>query len=247
MKLIADLHTHSIASGHAYSTVQENARAASKKGLEILGVTDHGPQMPGGPHPYYFYNIFALPDFLEDVRLIRGVEANIIDKQGNLDLEKDILSRLELVAAGFHDVCSPYGTVQENTEAMIAAMASGWVDIIVHPGNPKFQVDPESIVDAALNYNLVLEINNSSLSLGGARKGSYDNCLQIAKLAAEKGLTVVVGSDAHYAEQVGKFDQALSLVQQVGIKPEQVLNTSRSKLMAYLEKRQEIRRSLFKE
>jgi putative hydrolase len=86
LKLVADLHTHSIASGHALSTIQENAQAAAKKGLEILGVTDHGPQTPGGPHVYYFYSLFALPDFLEGVRILRGVEANIIDGQGNLDL-----------------------------------------------------------------------------------------------------------------------------------------------------------------
>lgn len=246
MILVADLHTHSIASGHAFSTIQENAQAAAKKGLEILGVTDHGPQMPGGPHVYYFYSLFALPDFLEGVRLIRGVEANIIDDQGNLDLPKDLLSRLELVAAGFHDICSPDGTAEENTEAMVAAIASNWVDIIVHPGNPNFKVIPKEIVEAALQHGIVLEINNSSLGAGGARQGSYDNCLEIASLAAETGLTVVVGSDAHFAGSIGSFEKALKLIEKAGIKPEQVLNTSSTKVLDYLENRRQIRQRLFK-
>lgn len=244
MQLIADLHTHTVASGHAFSTVKENAQAAAQKRLEILGVTDHGPDMPGGPHYYYFYNLFALPDVLEGVRLIRGAEANIINRQGSLDLKKDILSRLDLVAAGFHEVCSPDGTIEENTEAMIAAMASGWVDIVVHPGNPSFMVDPERIVASALHYDIVLEINNSSLSKGGARKGSYSNCLAIATLAAQTGLTVVVGSDAHFADKIGNFAEALKLIEKAGVKEEQVLNTSSTKILDYLEKRRQIRRSL---
>jgi putative hydrolase len=244
LKLIADLHTHSIASGHAYSTVKENAQAAARKGLELLGVTDHGPHMPDGPHLYYFYNLFALPDFLEGIRIIRGVEANIINKQGELDLKTDVLSRLELVAAGFHDVCSPYGTIKENTAAMVASMASGWVDVIVHPGNPGFQVEAESIVEAALQYGVVLEINNSSLSDKGARRGSYANCLRIAELAAEKGLTIVVGSDAHFAERIGEFDNALALVKEAGVKPAQILNVSSARVLDFLDKRQKIRRKL---
>lgn len=244
MRLVADLHTHSIASGHAFSTITENARAAAQRGLEILGITDHGPNIPGGPHPYYFYNLLSLPDELEGVKLVRGVEANIIDRQGRLDLKKDVLSRLDLVAAGFHEVCSPYGTKEENTEAMVAAMAGGWVDIIVHPGNPNFEIEPEEVVNAALKYGIVLEINNSSLSKGGARKGSYHNCLRIASLAAEKGLTVVVGSDSHFADNIGNFTEALKLIEKAGIKPEQVLNTSSAKVLGYLEKRKQIRQGL---
>ena len=244
MRLIADLHTHTIASGHAYSTIQENAVAASKKGLEIIGITDHGPQMPGASHPYYFSNLTAVPEVLAGVRIMKGVEANIIDRQGNLDLDKRILGCLDLVAAGLHDPCSPEGTIAENTQAMIAAMATGWVDIIVHPGNPYFRVDPEQVVAGALFYEVVLELNNSSLAPGSYRQGSYDNCLQIASLAAAKGLTVVVGSDAHWAEQVGDFGEALALAEEAGIKPEQALNTSSEKVLQYLAKRHKIRQSL---
>ena len=53
MNLIADMHCHTVASGHAYSTVQEIAREASNKGLEMVAITDHGPSMPGGPHCYH--------------------------------------------------------------------------------------------------------------------------------------------------------------------------------------------------
>ena len=47
---VLDLHTHTIVSGHAYCTLREMAKAASEKGLELLGITEHAPKMPGTCH-----------------------------------------------------------------------------------------------------------------------------------------------------------------------------------------------------
>ena len=49
-----DLHTHTIASGHAYSTIKEMAHSAAQKGLKLLGITEHAPKMPGTCHDFYF-------------------------------------------------------------------------------------------------------------------------------------------------------------------------------------------------
>ena len=57
MKALIDLHTHTIVSGHAYSTVKENIEDAIKNGIKYLGLSEHAPAMPGGPHPFYFCNI----------------------------------------------------------------------------------------------------------------------------------------------------------------------------------------------
>ena len=57
MRLVADLHIHSVATGHAYCTINEMAQAAADIGLEMIGITDHGPSMPDGPHLYYFGNL----------------------------------------------------------------------------------------------------------------------------------------------------------------------------------------------
>ena len=53
---IMDLHTHTIASGHAYNTLYEMVHAAASRGLGLLGVTEHGPRIPGACHPFYFIN-----------------------------------------------------------------------------------------------------------------------------------------------------------------------------------------------
>ena len=57
---ILDVHTHTLASGHAYNTMWEMAQEAAKKGLQLLGITDHAPQMPGSSHEYYFSNLRAV-------------------------------------------------------------------------------------------------------------------------------------------------------------------------------------------
>lgn len=232
MKLVADLHIHSVASNHAYSTIKEIAEAASIKGLAMIAITDHGPKMPDGPHYYYFGNLHAIPKTLFGVRVLKGIEANVLDWDGNLDLDVERLGKLDVVAAGFHTYCFPGGTVEDNTQAMINVMAGGLVDIIVHPGNPEFMVEPAAVVRAAGQYGVALEINNSSL--GGSRKGSYGNCLEIARHAAREGISVVVGSDAHWAGNVGNFEQALELLLKAGIREEQVLNTSVEKIENFL-------------
>ncbi|MDS1030623.1 phosphatase [Bacillota bacterium LX-D] len=239
MKFVADLHTHSIASGHAYSTIREIAEAAKDNGMEMIAITDHGPTMPGAPHPYHFYNLSILPSEICGVQVLKGIEANIIDDQGNLDLEKEGLERLDIVLAGLHEICFPGGSVEFNTAAIVNAMASGWVDIIVHPGNPVFPVDINKVVEASKKYRVAIEINNSSLR--GVRRGSYANCSKFASLAAEKGSKLVVGTDTHWAEDVGRFDKAAEILLQTGVKPEQVLNTSVEKVKSYLAERRKQR------
>ena len=78
MKHLTDTHAHSVASTHAYSTVEEYFRAASEKGLQLFSITDHGPEMPDSPHPWHFGNMRVLPRQRYGVAMLRGVEANIL-------------------------------------------------------------------------------------------------------------------------------------------------------------------------
>lgn len=240
MKFEADLHTHTISSGHAYSTIAEYAKAASAKGLKLIAITDHGPEMPGAPHLYHFGNLRVVPKKYFNVEILKGVEANIIDSQGNIDVPKIYVDMLDIVLAGFHPPCSPVGSVVDNTKAMVNTIKNPLVDMIVHPGNPEYKIDPTEVVLAAKEYGVLLEINNSSL--GTSRAGSYENCFDIAKKAAEYGIQIAVGSDAHWADHVGECTSAIELIKKVGIKEEQIINTSVEKIHSFLEKRHKLRR-----
>ncbi|MCL1855011.1 MAG: PHP domain-containing protein, partial [Clostridia bacterium] len=100
MKLVVDVHVHTIVSGHAYSTVQETASAAGEKGLEMIAFTEHGPAMAGAPLPIYFANMSVFPHVMSGVKILRGAEANVVDHKGKLDLEDRILKKLDFVIAG---------------------------------------------------------------------------------------------------------------------------------------------------
>lgn len=233
MKFETDLHIHTIASGHAFSTVKEIAQTASERGLKLVGITDHGPKMPGGPHEYYFYQLLGLPRFIAGVEVLRGVEANIIDICGNLDLPERLLLELDLVLAGFHEYCGyESASVEENTEAMIAAIRNPFVHIVCHPGNPVFPVDIEKVVLATKRAGKVLELNNASFSF--SRQGSAPRCRQFANLAKKHNTLVAVSSDSHFCYTVGQYEHAMDVIQATGIKGETVLNTTAAKVKNYL-------------
>lgn len=228
-----DTHCHTVSSGHAYSTFYENATIAAQKGLKVLAITDHGPAMPGGPHRYHFGNLGVLPRKIDGVTILRGIEANIIDYDGNLDIDKKYLDHLDIILAGFHHHCYPGGNVEQNTNAVIRAMQNPYVDIIVHPGNPEFPIDIERFVVAAKENKVHIEINNSSFV--ASRRGSYENCLLIARKAAKIKAKISVGSDAHICYDVGNFGEAKKIIEEAGIQPEDILNISADKIINYLE------------
>jgi putative hydrolase len=234
MKLIADMHTHTIASGHAYSTANELAAAAAQKGLKALALTDHGPAMPGGPHLYHFGAIRFIPKEIGGVRILCGAEANILSNNGDIDLPLRYQERLDFVMAGLHECCGfDSQGMERNTEAVINAMANPRIKVISHPGNPLFPVDYEAVVHASLTTNTAIEINNSSLGI--SREGSRPNCERLAALIARHGSPVVVGSDAHIAQGVGVFDDALLLLETAGIAEGQVMNSSLERLLEFLQ------------
>ncbi len=234
MRIEADLHTHSIASGHGYSTVKEMVEQAAGRGLQMLAITDHGLCMPGAPHLYHFTNMINWPRVMEGVEVLRGVEANIIGGYGKLDVPDEVLQHLDIVLAGFHTGTGYTGTtVEENTRAMIAAIMNPYVHIIVHPGNPVYPVDLEKVVRAAAAFHKVLEINNNSPLV---RPDSNRRCEQLAILAKKHKVTVALNSDSHICYGVGECRHATAVAQKAGIGEEQILNVSAARVKEYLQK-----------
>ncbi|MDR2445226.1 MAG: phosphatase [Spirochaetaceae bacterium] len=224
MKIEIDTHTHSIASLHAYSTIDELVYGAEKHGLRGFVLTEHGPALHGGlPHPYYFGNLQVLPHEIRGIKLFRGVELNIMDENGGLDLPVKYLKILDFVMAGLHEACFTPASKDKNTRAMLAAIENPFVDCISHPGNPAYPVDYEKVVKAATRCGKALEINNSSFKV---RKGSDENCKTIARLAKAYGCLTSCGSDAHYREDVGRFDAAQAVIEEAGIGGKQLINST---------------------
>lgn len=231
-----DLHTHTVASGHAYCSLREMARAASDKGLEVLGITEHGPAMPGTCHNFYFHNLKTVPRELYGIRLLLGTELNILDSSGKVDLEERELKNLDIVIASLHLPCIKPGTEEENTEAYLNVMKNPYVNIIGHPDDGRYQVDYRALVQGAAEYGKVLELNNHSLEPSCFRKNARENDLEMLKYCMEYQVPVVMDSDAHFDTLIGEFDMARALLEEISFPEELVLNHSVEMLKKYVNK-----------
>ncbi len=232
-RITVDLHVHTVASGHAYSTVEEIAAQASKKGLEAIAITDHGPALPGAAHLFHFWNLRVIPRRIAGVFILRSAEANIVDEDGTLDLDDELLRKLDVVHAGLHPLCGYTGeNVEQNTRALLGAIRHPLTDIIVHPGNPSYPIDVEEVVRVAKEYGKALEINNSSFVY--TRMGSRENCLVIARKVKETDGLIAVGSDAHFSSFAGEFSRAVEIIAEAGIEEDKIVNLNLERLREFL-------------
>lgn len=229
--VIADLHCHTIASTHAYSTVTELARAAAEQHLLAIACTDHGVGAPDSPHIWHFGNMDALPDRIAGVRVLRGVEANVMDFDGRIDMPVDRLRQLELVIASMHLSVLEPGSVEACTAAYLALAENPDVDIIGHSGTPVFAYDYEAVIPAFGRNGKVVEINENTFR---ARADSAENCRKIAALCKRYGVRVALDSDAHFHEYVGQVPRCLHLLRELEFPPELVINGSEEAFRAFL-------------
>lgn len=230
MKLVADCHFHTISSGHAYSTITEYAKEASEKGLELIGMTDHGPRMPGSAHSFHFHNLKVIPDHLFDVEILKGMEANVIDFDGSLDTEDTNLGELEVLIASFHIPClKPIGP-KENTQALINAMKNPYVNIIGHPDDGRVEMDYIELTKAAADQGVMIEVNNSSLRPISFRMNAAENYARLLEECAKRKIYIIINSDSHVHTDIGECREALELVKKLGYPRELIANASVERL-----------------
>ena len=236
-RILCDTHVHTVASGHAFSTVTEISKEASEKGLGLVAITDHGPALPGGAHLYHFFNLRVLPKVMNGVRILKGAEANIISPDGKIDLDEQVISELDIILVALHWNTGMDGATKEVlTDALIKSMEKYPIKVLAHLGNPLFPLDFDKVVKRAKELNVAIEFNNSSYLSTTSRSGSYELDVELASFVKQHGAQVVIGSDAHIAQDVGRFDSAIELIERAGIDEERILCTSVEKLLDFLRK-----------
>ena len=235
MQIIADTHAHTLASGHAYSTIREMAAAARKRGLKALALTEHAPEMPGTCGLFYFQNLDVVPREADGVRLLMGAELNIMDPDGTVDLPEKTCRDLDIVVASIHPPC--YGldhTREENTRAYVEVMKKPYVNIIGHPDDGRFPFDYETIVRTAKEMGTLLEINNSSMRPQSSRKGTRENILTMLDLCRQYEVPVTTGSDAHVDVDAGNFTNVREVLEYCNFPEELVITTDWDRLKEFL-------------
>ncbi|MDO4747747.1 MAG: phosphatase [Eubacteriales bacterium] len=240
MKIIADLHTHTNACTHAYSSLSEMVETAAAKGLYAIGITEHGISMQGSPDELYFRNLKVIPKEMMGVRVLKGMEANIIDFNGRLDASESLLKTLEWVVASFHSITIlDKPSIEKCTNAYLSICDNPYVHVIGHSGSPAYEYDFETVIKRCAQTSTLVEINDTTFT--GFRKNAVPNCIKIASLCKKHGARIVVDSDAHFYEKVGDLPHAIAMLKEIDFPPELIVNSSVKNLQDYfIEKNIEI-------
>lgn len=233
-KFVLDSHTHTIASGHAYNTINEMVRSAADKGLQLLGITEHAPAMTGACQEIYFQNLKVLPREKYGVRLMFGAELNILDTRGTVDLSEWTLPGLDVGIASMHPGCYESGSRDANTEAYIRVMDQPYINIIGHPDDARFPVDILALVQAAGEKHVLLELNNNSLNPKSFRQNARKTDEEMLRACKKYRVPVILGSDAHTEEDIAEFGYAARVLEAVNFPRELVVNYSVDQYMEYM-------------
>jgi putative hydrolase len=237
MRMLGDFHVHTVFSGHAFSTLQEVIAAAQERELKYLAITDHGPARPDGPKLDYFKNLNRQDTLrqLPGIHVLVGVEANIINPWGDLDMPDKLLHELDIVIAGFHN-STGYGgsSVSENTGALIKAMERNRMTVVAHIGDPRFPypVDLEESIAAAVENGVLVELNQSALYTWRTENVThYERVLELLKKYRPP---LLMSSDSHISYTVGVVSECERLLTEHGVDPVTTVNYSETLIQKYM-------------
>ena len=231
--IVADMHMHTLVSGHAFGTIREMASAAAERKLQLIGITEHGPGLPGTCDPIYYLNFRSAPRNLYGVEILYGCEVNILP-EGKLSLGRRYLDELDYAIAGIHGFCYENEGIVKNTKNMIQCMKDPKVRFLSHPDDSRYPIDYTALVQGAKEYGVALEVNNSSLGAASFRPGCWENYRTMLPLCMEYGVPVIVDSDAHDPSAVGIFTLASELLEELAFDEQLILNNDRQKIMDFL-------------
>lgn len=231
-----DLHIHTIASGHAHNTILEYINQAKKLKMSVIGISDHGPGYPDSiANELYFKTMRRMPETVDSIRLLKGVEANIINKNGKLDISDDTISMLDYVLAAFHSQTLYGKGSADNTSTMIKAINSGKIDILSHPFDISFfNLNLKKIFQEACKKNVLLELDLSYLSKYKSETSMINNMKIMVDIVKLFGNKIIIGSDSHNIWELGDDENLKKIKRKIGLTDDMIINNCPKELFKLL-------------
>ncbi|MDR0949178.1 MAG: PHP domain-containing protein [Lachnospiraceae bacterium] len=256
--LKVDAHVHSINSIHAYSTIAESAAQAAAQGLECIAITDHFGPMFLGVSLWQAYvgirNINNLPPTIYGVRVLSGVEIDIVSTTGELayadtyfpfapneTVAAQLLPACDVVIASYHGFVAPYSS-QVNTQMLVGALRHPYVTILGHCDRVHGGFDVEQVVATAKEEHKIIELNCHSLDFG---ESAVQFIKQLANLCKQYGVWISVDSDAHNAFEVGQFQKMETLLESIDFPEELIATRTLESFLHVLETQANARKAKF--
>jgi len=223
--LRGDLHMHTTRTD-GRADAEAMARAALASGLEYIAITDHSRAvaMANGLDEHaaleHARAIRELNDRLDGITVLAGIECDI-RPDGSMDLADDCLAQLDIVIASVH---SAFGLDPDRmTDRLLRALSCPWVDVLAHPTGrlilkrEPYRFDTERVFAAAAAAGVAIEINSQidRLDLDDVH----------ARAAHDRGVTIIIDSDAHSPTALGGLRWGVSVARRAWLQPDDVLNT----------------------
>lgn len=235
MKILGDYHTHTNYT-HGKSTIEENVKQAENIGLKEIAITEHCYKgfnhIKKGDLQKIKNDIDSIKDKY-NVKILMGIEANLISLEGDVDISDEELNSLDMVVLGFHKFTkvgfknlfrfvlpnllrkkATKKQIERNTMAYINAMDKHRISILAHLGYAGCAVDCARLAHECVKRNIYIELNGKRINFS---KSDIDAMIKT-------GVKFVVDSDAHHYLNVGKNHRAFNLIEKYKIPLEQVAN-----------------------
>jgi DNA polymerase (family 10) len=208
-------------------SIEAMVRACVTLGYEYLAITDHSPSSSAARNltndgvARQADEIAALRGRYPEVTILHGCEVDIL-ADGTLDFTDRILERFDIVLASLHERAghSPEQLLRRYSSAMRHPLVS----IITHPTNrlvpyrSGYELDYDRLFEMANDTRTILEIDGAPSHL--------DLDAKLARRAAQAGVMMVIDSDCHRAELLGRqMDLGLLTARRAWIEPHQIVNT----------------------
>lgn len=235
MKLIGDFHSHTTYT-HGTSTIEENATQADVVGLEYLAITEH---CYASTYHIKKGDLDRMRADIEKcqphhkVKLLLGIEADLISENGDIDISDEELEKLDVVVLAFHKFCKvgikqffrfelpnlihkkpTKKQIERNTEAYLQAIKKHKVNILAHLQYGGCYVDCEKIAKECVKRGIYIELNGRRIVFSKE---------DIQKMVAT-GVQFIIDSDAHDKYSIGKNNRAWNFVEKYNIPLNQIVN-----------------------
>lgn len=235
--LTVDFHSHTLFSKCGLHTIVEMLTEAKARGLAALAITDHGPKLEGGP-PTTFWDRLENP--VDGIRLLKGLECNIVSDDGNIDFPQQMLNCADIILLGLHPHLPAGKTHAHNTALLLRALVKNpFVDIVTHPEDLQYPLDFKTLAEFAGERGLALECNNSKVLNNRVPPERMKEFLDACRRA---GCLIAVNSDAHALGEVGLDESVRPLLQEVGFPPGLIVNETAESAFAFVEERRKVKK-----
>lgn len=233
-----DLHLHTVMSGHAHNTILEYINKAIELDMKIIGISDHGPASDGGlANNVYFMSLARLPREISGIRILRGIESNIINKKGEIDVTAKMEERLDYIMAGLH-LRAGYNDKgnKGNTEAVLNTIRGGRIKILTHPFVTKdFKFDVKKVAEEACKNNVLLSMDTSWMTERRIYPDTLLNLKTITDIVRKNNKKIIVSSDGHNIWEMADERPLEKIKSEIGLTDNLIINNYPEELMKFLE------------